>query len=188
MAEQALNLSTRHWTLAFERGSYDMSAPAGTLTLEQALFAWLARTDPELRTVAAYRTFNADDAYCRHLKRASQLSIAAWLETHAAPARAPAAPTDAAPGHYASGSMSALVQQCAACHSSDIAPVLPFGDPAALATRLLDGNYPHGRLLDEILFRLTPEAGTERMPRGVAIDAAEQRELEEYFVSLAQSR
>src|SRR6202790_1932933 len=156
VAERALNVSTRHWTLAFERGSYDMSTHAGTLTLEQALFAWLARTDPELRTVAAYRTFNADDAYCQHLKRASQLSIGAWLETHAAFATAPDAPNNASPGHHAPGSMPALVQQCAACHSSDIAPALPFGDSAALATRLLDGNYPHGRLLDEILFRLTP--------------------------------
>jgi mono/diheme cytochrome c family protein len=80
------------------------------------------------------------------------------------------------------------LQQCASCHSSDIAPALPFSDSAALATRLLDGNYPHGRLLDEILFRLTPEAGAGRMPRGVAIDAAEQRDLEEYFMDLAQSR
>ena len=188
VAERALDVSTRHWTLAFERGSYDMSAPAGTLTLEQALFAWLARTDPELQTVAAYRTFNADDAYCQHLKRASQLSIAAWLETHVAFTTEPNAPDSAAPGHHAPGSMPALAQQCAACHSSDIAPALPFGDPVALATRLLDGNYPHGRLLDEILFRLTPEAGTERMPRGVAIDAAEQRELEGYFINLAKAR
>jgi hypothetical protein len=188
VAERALNVPTRHWTLAFERGSYDMSAPVGTLTLEQALFAWLARTDPELRTVAAYRTYNADDGYCRHLKQASQLSIAAWLETHAALDLAPDAPSNAVPGHPAPGSAPALVQQCVACHRGDIAPALPFGDPPALATRLLGGNYPHGRLLDEILFRLTPEAGAGRMPRGVVIDAAEQRGLEEYFVNLAQAR
>jgi cytochrome c553 len=187
VAERALNLSTRHWTLAFERGSYDMSAPAGSLTLEQALFSWLARTDPELRTAAAYRTFNSDDAYCQRLKRASQLSIAAWLETHAAFAPATAASNDAAPGgHHAPGSVPTLVQQCAACHGSDIAPGLPFEDPVALARLLVDGNYPHGRLLDEVLFRLTPEAGAGRMPRGVAIDAAEQRELEGYFMNLAQ--
>jgi hypothetical protein len=188
VAERALNVSTRHWTLAFERGSYDMSAPAGTLTLEQALFAWLARTDPELRTVAAYRTFNADDAYCQHLKRASQLSIAAWLEKHTEFAPVPGAPHNAAPEHHGSGSMPALLQQCAACHGSGIAPALPFSDPATLAPQLLDGNYPHGRLLDEILFRLTPEAGAGRMPRGVAVDGAQQRELEEYFINLAQSR
>jgi cytochrome c553 len=188
VAERALNVSTRHWTLAFERGSYDMSAPAGTPTLEQALFEWLARTDPELRAVAAYRTFNADDAYCQHLKRASQLSIAAWLEAHAEFAPAPDAPRNAAAGHDAPGLTPALVQQCAACHSSDIAPALPFSDPAALAVRLLDGKYPHGRLLDEILFRLTPAAGAGRMPRGVAVDSTEQRELEEYFVNLTQSR
>jgi cytochrome c553 len=187
VAERTLNVPTRHWTLAFERGSYDMSAPAGTLTLEQALFAWLARTDPELRTVAAYRTFNADDAYCRHLRQASRLSIATWLESHAAFAPAADVPSNV-PGHQAPGSAPALVQQCAACHGGDIAPALPFADPPALATRLLDGSYPHGRLLDEILFRLTPEAGAGRMPRGIIIDAAEQRGLEEYFVNLAQSR
>src|SRR5450631_432894 len=155
VAERALNVSTRHWTLAFERGSYDMSAPPGALTLEQALFAWLARTDPELRSAAAYRTFNADDAYCRHLKRASQRAIATWLETHAEFAPVPDVANAAASGHQVLGSMPALLRQCAACHSSDVAPALPFSDPAALATRLLDGNYPNGRLLDEILFRLT---------------------------------
>ncbi len=188
VAERALNVSTRHWTLAFESGSYDMSAPAGALTLEQALFAWLAQTDPELRTVAAYRTFNSDDAYCQHLRRASQLSIAAWLETHTGFAPMPDALSNEVPGHHASGSTPALVRQCAVCHSSDVAPALPFGDPAALATRLLNGSYAHGRLLDEILFRLTPEAGAGRMPRGVAVDGAEQRELEEYFMNLAQLR
>jgi hypothetical protein len=188
VAERDLNVSSRHWTLAFERGSYDMSAPAGALTLEQALFAWLARTDSELRTVAAYRTFNPDDAYCQHLKRASQLSIAAWLETHTGFAPVPDALDNAVPGHHAPGSTPTLVQQCAACHSSDIAPALPFGDPATLAIRLLDGDYAHGRLLDEILFRLTPEAGAGRMPRGVALGGAEQRELEAYFMNLAQLR
>lgn len=188
VAERALGVSTRHWTLAFERGSYDMSAPAGTLTLEQALFAWLARTDPELRTVAAYRTFNADDAYCQHLKRASQVSIGSWLETHPASASEPDATNEAASGDRVPGSAPLLVRQCAACHRGDIAPALPFGDPTALAKRLLDGSYSHGRLLDEILFRLTPEAGAGRMPRGIVIAAAEQRELEGYFMGLAQAR
>jgi hypothetical protein len=188
VAERSLNMSTRNWTLAFERGSYDMAAPAGTPTLEQALFEWLARTDPQLRTVAAYRTFNSDDAYCQHLKRASQQSIAAWLATHAEFEPARDASDKAASGQHTPGSMPALLQQCTACHSSDIAPALPFSDPAALAARLRDGSYPHGRLLDEILFRLTPEAGVGRMPRGAAIDSGEQRALEEYFVNLAQSR
>src|SRR3984893_13080082 len=61
VAERALDVPTRPWTLAFERGSYDMPAPAGSFTLDGALFAWVARPDPELQTVAGYRTFNADD-------------------------------------------------------------------------------------------------------------------------------
>ena len=179
VAERGLNVSTEHWTLAFERGSYDLSAPAGTLTLERALFEWLARTDTDLRTVASYRTFNADDAYCKHLRQASRDSLAAWYATPAAPA---AAHTD--------GPMPEplLLQRCAACHSGDIAPSLPFSDADALSARLREGHYPHGRLLDEILFRLTPQAGAGRMPRGINIDSAEQRDLEDYFTEMARSR
>jgi mono/diheme cytochrome c family protein len=177
VVERGLNVSTEHWTLAFERGSYDLSAPAGTLTLERAFFEWLARTDTELRTVASYRTFNADDAYCKHLRQASRGSLAAWYATHAAPA---AAHTD--------GPMPKplLLQRCAACHSGDVAPSLPFSDADALSARLRDGHYPHGRLLDEILFRLTPQAGAGRMPRGINIDSDEQRDLENYFTELAR--
>jgi mono/diheme cytochrome c family protein len=187
VAERGLNVSTQHWTLAFERGSYDLSAPAGTLTLERAFFEWLARTDTDLRTVASYRTFNADDAYCEHLRQASRASLAAWYETHAntvpAADRGPAAVPD-----HGLVPKPLLLQRCTECHGGDIAPSLPFSDADTLGARLRDGHYPHGRLLDEILFRLTPQAGAGRMPRGINIDSAEQRELEDYFMEVARSR
>jgi len=180
VVERGLNVSTQHWTLAFERGSYDFSAPAGTLNLEQSLFEWLARGDPDVRSAAAYRTFNADDPYCAHLKRRSVVALAAWYGAHPVAVRAPLEDAVIA-------STPPLLARCAACHSSDIAPPLPFSDVAALRARLVEGHFARGRLLDEILYRLTPQAGAERMPRGMNIDAAEQHELEDYFVRLARS-
>jgi hypothetical protein len=41
-------------------------------------------------------------------------------------------------------------------------------------------------LLDEILYRLTPEAGADQMPRGLNINSDERHELEEYFLSLVR--
>jgi hypothetical protein len=71
------------------------------------------------------------------------------------------------------------------CHTGDVGPALPFARREALAPLLVAGNYPRGRLLDEILFRLSPVAGSDSMPRGLAIDDGQRRELEEYFLAVA---
>ena len=189
VAERGLQVSSQHWTLAFERGSYDLSAPNGALTLEQALFDWLARSDADLRTLAAYRTFDPTDGYCGHLRQGSRSSLSAWYQSH--PAAVPATPSivsaDAAQ-QQGLGQAPPVLQQCVACHSSGAGPSLPFADARELSARLVDGHYPRGRLLDEILYRLTPEAGAARMPRGLNIDSTEQRQLEDYFVVLARAR
>jgi mono/diheme cytochrome c family protein len=186
VSERSLGIPTRHWALAFERGTYDFSAPDGTLTMEQALFERVVRGDVALRDLVSYRTFNSEDAYCEHLRRESRQALAKWYG--AGMNSPPGAETAAAPsvgdGHR---SDAPLIERCAACHSSDVAPPLPFADPDALGARLLGGHYPRGRLLDEILYRLTPQAGANRMPSGINVTAAEQRGLEDYFLSLARS-
>ncbi len=183
VVENDLRVPTGHWTLAFERGTYDLSAPDGTLTLEQALFEWVARTDLELRGLAAYRTFSPGDAYCEHLRRESRRALAAWDVSAAQSSTAPGA---AAPlGVHA---RPALIDRCMSCHTGDIAPALPFADAAALAARLSVPGYPRGRLLDEILYRIGANAGVDGMPRGINISPAERRELEEYFLALAARR
>jgi hypothetical protein len=188
VAERSLGVPTQRWTLAFERGSYDLSAPPGAVTFERALFNWLARTDPELAVVASYRAYNESDAYCSHLRRASQASLTDWYTTHDTSTRSARAADGADNPNEERTSTSALLQTCIGCHSSDIAPRLPFSAPELLATRLRAGHYPHGRLLDEILFRLTPRAGPDRMPRGIDIDGAQQQQLEHYFMELARPR
>jgi cytochrome c553 len=188
VVERSLGVPTQHWTLAFERGSYDLSAPAAAITFEQALYNWLAGTDPELPIAAAYRNYSESDSYCTHLRRISQAKLAAWYSAHSRRV-AGADPGDPQTQQNASRSAPpSMLQTCIACHSSDVAPPLPFGTPALLAARLRENRYPHGRLLDEILFRLTPQAGSQRMPRGVDIDVAQQQQLEHYFIELAHPR
>ena len=183
VVERDLGVSTQRWTLAFEKGSYDLSAPSGTITLAGALRAWLSRGDGALAGAAAYRTFGMEDPYCAHLRRASVDSLTFWYANHPPAESALRRPQAAAAP--VNGSQPPLLARCAACHGGDVAPLIPFSDPAALASRLAAGGYPHGRLLDEILYRLAPEAGADRMPRGINIDSDERRALERYFIAVA---
>lgn len=185
VVERDLGLSTDHWTLALERGTYDMSTPEGSVSLEQSLFQWLAPSDPILRHVAAYRTFDAKDAYCEHLRNASRRALESWNLQH--PLAVPAAKGAADESGDSTSSKPALLERCILCHTGDVAPRLPFADPLVLGPLLLEGRYPKGRLLDEILYRLSPQAGADSMPRGMTLDAAERRTLEEYFLALAHS-
>ena len=186
VTEHGLGLSTAHWSLALEHGAAAPSAPAGASMLEQGLFEVVAGEHPELRKLVAYRIYTPTDGYCVYLKRASRRALAAWYEFH--PPRgeetaAAATGSDGAP--RATGTPApALVATCAACHTGEVAPSIPFATPEALAGRLLQGDYPHGRLLDEILYRLAPEAGAAGMPRGTTLTAAERQELQDYFLSL----
>ncbi len=47
------------------------------------------------------------------------------------------------------------------------------------------GGYPRGTLLSEILFRLSPASGQERMPSGANLSEQERKALEDYFRGLA---
>jgi hypothetical protein len=180
VVERSLGLTTQQWTLALERNTYDLSAPEGTQTLGQVLFEWVRVTDDDLRRLRAYRSFTGDDHYCEHLRQQSVQALEAWYTGH---------PATEARMNAAQGAISSrpeLLDRCASCHTGEVAHVIPFADADALAKLLAHGNYPHGRLLDEILFRLAPEAGPRSMPRGITMSAAQRRGLEEYFRALAR--
>jgi hypothetical protein len=195
VAERSLELSTQQWTLALERNTYDASSPEGAPTLAQVLFEWVAVTDEELRGLHTYRSFTSDDRYCEHLRRQSVRALEAWYTAHplseAAAADAQLEPTvardsDASFPQNAVSWRPEFLERCTACHNGEVAPFIPFADPDALAKCLVKGSYPHGRLLDEVLYRLAPEAGAKSMPRGITITAAQRRVLEEYFLALGQ--
>ena len=200
VAERSLHTPTQHWTLAFERGTYDLSAPPGAVSFEQALFNWVATADPELASAAAFRTYGQNDSYCGHLRVRSRASLEDWYRAHPVETQQAGdshadvddrdrATSAAAPAHTENREVSvsapALVAACAACHNGAVGPAIPFADPVALRARLRSGHYPRGNLLAEILYRLNPASGSDRMPRGLAVDAAQQHQLELYFTALS---
>ena len=188
VSEQSLGVSTRHWTLALEQGTRDLAAPESAATLDQALFEWVAASDPDLRSMAAYRSFGADDGYCAYLRRESRKALEPWYQAH--PVRPATVPLGVS-GQQTAAEVSqaavapALLERCAACHRGEVGPALPFADTDALALALHREGYRRGRLLDEILYRLAPEAGVDAMPRGINITARERGEMEAYFLALA---
>lgn len=193
VVERSLGLATQQWTLALERNTYDASAPEGAPTLAQVLFEWVAVTDEELRGLHAYRSFTSGDRYCEHLRRQSVRALEAWYpaqpwvqaSTRAVQVTATVnGDPDASSSQDPSSWKPEFLDRCTACHTGEVAPFIPFADADALANRLATGNYPHGRLLDEILYRLAPEAGSKSMPRGITISAEQRRRLEEYFLGL----
>ena len=47
-----------------------------------------------------------------------------------------------------------------------------------------NGQFPRGHLREEILYRLSPEAGDELMPRALNIAPEERQILRNYFASI----
>ena len=196
VAETALGLPTRAWTLALERGSYDFSQPPlGGRPLRESLFAEMAAHDSTVRDLLLAASAQGDERYCSYLQRRS---IAALSPSRNEPevAAAEPAPTargaDAVAGSVASTPATPLdrpsaLQLCVSCHESGVAPPVPFSDPVQLTQQLRTRSAAHGTLLDEILFRLSPTAGPQHMPLGLNLPDADRQILETYFTTLAAS-
>ena len=192
IAESAMNIPTRSWTLALEKGTQDLAQSSSARGfLRDALLAEVARRDSRIREFSDYATSADGDRYCSYLKRRSRAALV----------RVPA--RGAAPGTVADqtrvhvdGSVSiaaagreppqpAILRVCADCHQSNVAPAIPFAHPEQLARELLSRPTSHGHLIDEIHFRLGPDAGAKKMPLGLNLSVAERLELESYFDALA---
>jgi len=188
VAESALGIPTRSWTLALESGTYDFSRPPfATLPLRRSLLAAIAQGDDVLTTLSNSATSADGDRYCSYLKRRSRAALAgaAGTESNAAASAPPALAAREPAADSASGAPPAALQVCVRCHETGVAPAIPFSDPKLLAQRLRAGSSPHGTLEDEIRFRLSPEAGAHRMPLGLNLADADQQALAAYFESLA---
>lgn len=183
VAERLVGVPPQRWSLALEEGTYDLAAPEGALTIEQVLFERIAVAEPELRELKTFRSYSPDDAYCAELRKRSKRELKAYYV--AAPNRLPNTVAVTVAGVTPPRSRPPLLGRCIECHNGSVGPELPFGEPVLLGQQLTVQGYPRGRLLDEILYRLTPEAGADRMPRGLNPTPLEQEELEDYFLQLA---
>jgi mono/diheme cytochrome c family protein len=186
VAERGLGAGTGSWTLALEHDTYDLAAPAGTWSLRDALRALVIDGDDELAGLRDYRSFDAGDRYCRLLRERSRRALEDWYATgaRATPAAGDVGDVEATPTGPATPR---ALARCANCHTGEIAPRIPFADAAALAPLLVRGDYRHGRLLDEIRYRLSDTAGADRMPRGALMTQGDAQALADYFGRLALS-
>ena len=180
VAETGLGMPTGEWTLALERGTYDFTMPpVSTEPLRDALLAQVAKQDTAVRALSFYATSVDGDRFCTYLKRRSRDAL--FIAKPAAPTTESSAPAVGAVG----GVRPAVLHLCIGCHESGVAPDLPFSHPLQLAQALRTQPSAHGTLIDEIRFRLSPQAGTQRMPLGVNLADAERRQLEDYFLAIA---
>jgi hypothetical protein len=186
VVERGLAGNTDSWTLALESNTFDLAAPPGAWTVREALLQKVATADNGLAELHEYRTFTPSDEYCRRLAERSRQALEEWfaiLPTGSAVAArdesrirvATAIGSDAPPA----------VRLCVTCHTGEIAPLIPFGNPQELAVKLRGGNYAHGHLLDEVQYRLSEPAGNERMPQGTLLATEEIQALKSYFIELA---
>ena len=174
LTEQGMGLSSKQWTTAFEEGTFDFKSPQPIDSeFEKQLLSTLKEHDPELSKLAALGRVSSNDKYCAYLRKKSLASLEnlqsfgqADVPLELALTRPPA------------------INKCIDCHQGQVGPLIPFASPERLAALLNQGHYPRGTLLKEILFRLSPEAGSDRMPKGINLSAQEQSEVERYFRSL----
>ena len=187
LAEAALGISSGQWTLAMEKGTFDFNSPRPfSDELDRQLRALVAQSDASIQDLASLREIGAGDKYCRNLQaksRSATKELRADDELNAARTRI--ASRDALDDAADALPHVPALQTCIACHQGVVGPSLPFAQPQALGKSLMLAGYPRGTLLSEILFRLSPTAGQEHMPRGVNLADQERRALEDYFSALA---
>jgi mono/diheme cytochrome c family protein len=183
LAEAALGMPTADWTLALEKGTYDFTVQRGSnAALAGSLRQRIEQGDPEVRELAPLREYSADDRYCRYLRERSRAVLAASPESqnrNFTPGVGSISPAALTP--------EAALQHCAVCHAAGPAPPLPFDRPLLLSRLLRRGNYPHGDLLDEILFRLAPQAGAAHMPPDANWPPPQRDSLSRYILGLART-
>jgi hypothetical protein len=185
IAEGGLAMNTDTWTLALEKGTYDFTLSPGTRpTLRDALLTEVADQDPTVAELSSYATSVDGNRYCRYLQRRSQAALGGARNVAASVDWSLSDRTRPAVLHPQQA-----LQICAGCHESGPAPHIPFLQESALKHALLSETKPRARLLDEVLFRLSPDAADGRMPLGSRLSDEERGELERYFVALvAQAR
>lgn len=182
LAELGLGMPAGQWTLALEKDTFDftMRGPAGSV-LEQALAPTLLQEDAAFGELFEARGVTDDGKYCAYLKRRSLAALAA-VPDQSALAQAGRQPAAAAASGSRAQTPPALLERCILCHSENaVGPRIPFGQPDLLAAGLARGGYPKGTLFDEIVFRLSPEAGARRMPMGMNPSDSDRAELLDYL-------
>ncbi len=193
IVEQSLNISTDFWTMALEADTYDYTQPDSVeLALEKELIHQIGKSDEKLKNLVSLRAVGSTVKYCEYLRKNISPNLAQGLKKGSGLSTAQSlqkiyseekirtvAEADPVPG---------LLNLCASCHQGVVGPALPFLDKDRMSTLLNQGNYPRGTLLQEILYRLSPKAGPNQMPRGLNLSESQIQVLEDYFQNLSEKK
>jgi hypothetical protein len=188
IAESALALSTRAWSLALEQDAYDFAVPPlQGPSLRDALLAEMRQRDvaDQARELEAQSV--GSDRYCAYLRHASRAALGQTAGDGSALTGAAEGSSAGREPLAAAAGVPASLQLCITCHRGGVGPPLPFADATQLAQALRTQPAPHGMLIDEIRYRLSSQAGAARMPLGINLPEPERQSLETYFVQLAAS-
>jgi len=187
VVESGLRIPTSDWTLALEKGSFDVNAPESMQSmLDRLMLAAVVRDDATVQDLALLRDLGASHRYCAYLRKATAERLPeAWAGLARPLPISAGRQTSTDVAATQSESVPASLSRCAGCHRGDIGPALPFEHPPELAERLRVGRYPRGSLIQEIVYRLSPSAGIEHMPMGQDLQDDERDALQAYFHGLA---
>ena len=192
LVEKGLGISTEQWTTAMEVRTYDFTTPSLTSALLENLLlkriSGLDPTDSTIKKLTQLNQMSLSEPYCRFLKSQSKIELdtqnktapqtqSKWANANTPAAISPTPPPPPAP-----------LKSCMECHKGEVASAIPFQDPQALAKLLNIKKYPRGTLLEEITYRLSRNAGADKMPRDANLSDSEQKNLEAYFKALSDLR
>jgi hypothetical protein len=198
--EKVLAIPTREWPISLEGDWASPSAAGVSVTdIEQAVFNRVAASDSQLEAFRLLR-HGADSGqkrYCAFLRSPTKRETQTQTFAPAAPSRAsqrlPAASeltSPALPLHILNPGQPKSLARCISCHDDPavtIGPAIPFTDERRLRASF-SRQVSSGRMLfDEILFRLSPLAGNQRMPMGAELTPKESNELKTYLEKLRNS-
>jgi len=179
VVEFGLGIGTENWTLALEKHTFDFTTlHSATVDMEPFVLSEVSAIDP---LVVDLRNFHLlDGKYCDYLRRKSIQAIdASGWKAKAIASESPGKSRKNATRN------TEILQKCVGCHQSGVGPFLPFGRKEELSELLRTKPYPRGFLIDEIMYRLSPEAGAGRMPLSMNITDEERNDLVTYFRELA---
>jgi cytochrome c553 len=176
--DEILHSPTELWSTALEANTSDFTAPLSFRSkLRSLILKEVEAQDPVLREMENLRKISSSEKFCSLLAKKAVAGLAkrkfdrpsgdVQVQAHLAPA---------------------LVAKCMNCHETGVGPFIPFSQPQKLSELLTQGHYARGTLKQEIQFRLSSEAASQRMPLGMNISDEQAKELQRYFENLAISR
>jgi hypothetical protein len=182
VAEALLGVSTSNWTMEMEKETFDFdSAGPSFRLLEGELLKRTGGDRSRLEQLSEVRKVSSSEKYCRALRELSVASLASTGPELRLPKVRLAQ-------DQANAGRPVLLTKCISCHQNGPGPHIPFSDEAAFRSQLKDRIAPHGKLLDEVLYRLSPEAGPSRMPLGLNPSEADRQELLRYIGNLVETK